>query len=778
MKLRVLCIFVLPLLIFSRESYKLYDDSEVATIMIEVAPEDLQWMYENVQSDSLHEATVHFKNAYIDSTIEQVGFRLRGNTSRDSQKKSFKLSFNEFVPGREFYDVDKMNLNGEHNDPSIIRSKIAWDHYQKIGMVAPRAAHCAVYINFVYYGLYISVEHIDDEFLKTNFADDSGNLWKCLYPADLSYRGPDPADYYPYAGNEKPYELKTNESEYDFSQLAHLIKIINQTPQADFKDSIEKVLFVPEVLKYAAMNVLMGNWDDYWFLKNNFYLYHEPSSNRFHWIPYDYDNNYGIDWFNTDWTNVNPYTYKTIDGGSRPLMEKIMAEDQYRDLYSHFLEFFLERVMVLSLWEADLDTLRERIAPWAANDYYRTLDYNFDLTDFAQSYSLNSYSNQHVKNGLKQFVNLRNASLPGQLEWNASPPIIYELDYWPRNPGPDDSIYVQAAVFSHDGIKKLDIAFQPGDLTVVESYPMHFAPIEASTIVEEADRWLGIIPPLGALGAGHFQLAAEDMLGRTMLYPRGDFVSVSVVDADMNKLVINEILSKNDNANVDEAGDHDDWLEIYNYGNEALNLSGMYLTDNPSNLTKWKFPMDDIVLAAHDYLLVWCDEDQEQPGLHTNFKLSADGEFIALTGIDGASIYDSLTFIPLAADVSYGRIPDGSDTWEIMMEPTPGASNTPDATSPELLLPANFRLNNYPNPFNAETIIHYDLPSDSEVRMSIFDMRGKQIVELVSGSQERGQHQITWKAVDKVQRLVPAGIYIIKIQVDGIDDARKILLLK
>ncbi len=82
-----------------------------------------------------------------------------------------------------------------------------------------------------YYGLYISVEHVDDEFLWKNFNDDSGNLWKCLYPADLNYLGSDPNIYKNLVDNGRPvYELKTNEEIGDFSKLAHFIDILNNTP--------------------------------------------------------------------------------------------------------------------------------------------------------------------------------------------------------------------------------------------------------------------------------------------------------------------------------------------------------------------------------------------------------------------------------------------------------------------------------------------------------------------------------------------------------------------
>ena len=75
---------------------------------------------------------------------------MRGNTSRTSHKKSFKLDFNHFVPGRDFYGVEKINLNGEHNDVSIIRSKFSWDIFESIEMVAPRANHIEVYIHDEY----------------------------------------------------------------------------------------------------------------------------------------------------------------------------------------------------------------------------------------------------------------------------------------------------------------------------------------------------------------------------------------------------------------------------------------------------------------------------------------------------------------------------------------------------------------------------------------------------------------------------------------------------
>ncbi|HHE54634.1 MAG TPA: hypothetical protein ENL21_02550, partial [Caldithrix abyssi] len=141
----------------SHLSEKVFDDRQVAIIEIEIEAQYLDYLFnpDNAQSDSLFPCTVHFRNVFFDTTIANVGFRLRGNTSRNAQKKSFKLSFNTFEKGRKFATLEKLNLNGEHNDPSIIRSKLCWDFFRKIDLHGSQAAHAALYINGAYYGLYV-----------------------------------------------------------------------------------------------------------------------------------------------------------------------------------------------------------------------------------------------------------------------------------------------------------------------------------------------------------------------------------------------------------------------------------------------------------------------------------------------------------------------------------------------------------------------------------------------------------------------------------------------
>ena len=144
--------------------------------------------------------------------------------------------------------------------------------------------------------------------------------------------------------------------------------------------------------------------------------------------------------------------------------------------------------------------------------------------------------------------------------------------------------------------------------------------------------------------------------------------------ANFSELYINEILASNNSTNTDEANQYDDWLEVYYTGDESADIGGLFLTDDVDNLTKWMIP-EGTEIQSQSFLLFWCDEDQPQGELHTNFKINADGEFIGLVASDGLTIIDSLSFGIQTTDISFGRVPDGNTSWEVLPVPSPSSSN-------------------------------------------------------------------------------------------------------
>ena len=146
------------------------------------------------------------------------------------------------------------------------------------------------------------------------------------------------------------------------------------------------------------------------------------------------------------------------------------------------------------------------------------------------------------------------------------------------------------------------------------------------------------------------------------------------VDEIPEGLVINEFMADNGATIAGPAGTNPDWIELYNGGNRSVNLAGMFLTDNINDPMKWQFP-NGTVIEAGGFLLIWADNASDSDGLHCGFGLNANGEMIALFASDGMTLIDSLTYEKQLQDVSFGRLPDGSENWDHMLSATPGWGN-------------------------------------------------------------------------------------------------------
>jgi len=153
---------------------------------------------------------------------------------------------------------------------------------------------------------------------------------------------------------------------------------------------------------------------------------------------------------------------------------------------------------------------------------------------------------------------------------------------------------------------------------------------------------------------------------------------IGSANAAETTLVINELMASNNTTIQDPQGQYDDWIEIHNYGLDAIDIGGLYLTDNLSVPTKWWIPSSNSALTtigAGGYLLIWADNDTTDAGLHANFKLDAAGEEIGLFDSDGITQIDSVTFGEQTDDISYGRYPDAVDYWQVFGSPSPGDQN-------------------------------------------------------------------------------------------------------
>lgn len=146
------------------------------------------------------------------------------------------------------------------------------------------------------------------------------------------------------------------------------------------------------------------------------------------------------------------------------------------------------------------------------------------------------------------------------------------------------------------------------------------------------------------------------------------------------QVLISEFMAENKSTLLDEDNESSDWIEIWNSTTAPADLAGYYLTDDPAVLNKWAFPAKTI--SANEYLVVFASaKNRRDPtkNLHTNFKLSSFGSYLALTKDNGAGGFTIVsefapTYPPQKSDVSYGSS-DSEGYIGYMEIPTPGQPN-------------------------------------------------------------------------------------------------------
>ena len=305
-----------------------------------------------------------------------------GNRTLHTPKRSWKITLKHAADsGGHLAGMARVNLKSMYNDPSQMREALAWHLFRNAGVPAARHTYAKLAFDATYYGLFSVIEQVDKRFLKDHFGDnDRGNLYKAycgdLGCATLEHRAdPDGDDsgrqYFRASDDERTYRLKTNKDSHGastYDELAKFIAAINGTglPGGDerfdtdaFRESVDAIMNARAFLRWAAVNLLLGSWDNYYATPSNYYLYNSGRlgaeddfmrSPYFTFIPWDYDNCLGIDYFGSKWqyTDIldwpsNTGRYWRDHATSRiPLVQNLLRNPDYRQYYLDHLEFLLD----------------------------------------------------------------------------------------------------------------------------------------------------------------------------------------------------------------------------------------------------------------------------------------------------------------------------------------------------------------------------------------------------------------------------------------------------
>ena len=210
-------------------------------------------------------------------TTTHVGIRKKGFFgSLSSDRPSLKLKFSEYVKGQLFSGMKRMTLNNNLGDPSQIRQCIGYDLFARAGVPAPRCNFATVEVNGVNLGVYTHVESIKKRFLARHFDDNDGNL----------YEGALTTDFRP--GWVNTFEQKTNRNTPDRSDIETLVPAL-QVDDSDLLETLEPLVNLPSFLAFWAMEVILMHADGYSRAMNNYYVYRDPNTEKFTFIPWGAD---------------------------------------------------------------------------------------------------------------------------------------------------------------------------------------------------------------------------------------------------------------------------------------------------------------------------------------------------------------------------------------------------------------------------------------------------------------------------------------------------------
>ena len=701
---------------FRSNAQGLYDVAHITEIRISFVENNWDQIMDANYSNDLDErliGTVSINGIIMDS----CGVQFKGNSTYNPSNAKNPLNIKlDHVKKQNYQGWETLKLASGRNDPSALREVLSYELLRNY-TEAPLSNFARVYINDKFYGVFSSSESIDGDFQERYlYANDDNTRVKCNPlsvfgdGSSLKYYSEDSSDYFSY------YEMK---SDYGWNDLAGFCNHLSKDG-----GEIDKYLDVDRALWMLAFNNVVVNLDSYTGpFRQNYYMIKDDLGRM---KPVIWDLNMSFGAFSmistggqggnslTKMQNMTPYLRE--NDSNWPLVNTLFTNPTYKRMYIAHCKTMLEEQITSGLYAQRGQVMQDLIAPDVKLDINSTYSYTKFLNNLNTSISGSGGGGQSFC-GITELMEVRKAYLETNTAFTALPPAITDL-LFPSKVVTNTAFSITANIsdatnsfvaYRHDGS-------------------------ELFTKIQLLDDGLN---DDGMAGDGIFGLVFNNGISRPIqfyIYSENDNAGIfSPVRAEhefhsitlsSGGLVINEIMASNTKTIQDQDGEYDDWIELYNNSDATINLENYKLSDKLDALDKWTFP--SATIAPNSYLNIWADEDQEQAGLHCNFKLSASGESVALSDANG-TVLDQVTFPILGEEKTYGRYPNGTGSFA-ELDPTYNAENT---VSLATKTSNDFRVNVYPNPFNDKITV------DSEHKINslrIIDVNGRVMLSSNDGS--------------------------------------------
>jgi hypothetical protein len=666
--------------------------------------------------------------------FDSVGVKYKGNSSynANNNKNPIHIELDYIHGSYDYQGYTDIKLQNGYQDPSMIREVLSYAILEQY-MDCPKANFTNVYINGTLRGLYSSAESINKKFYGDHYYTSVGTAFKCnpiggagpgaSVSPDLNYISTDTTYYY------NGYELK---SDFGWTDLYSLINTLNN----DFSN-IEQVMDVDRALWMLAFNNVLVNLDSYsGAFRQNYYLY-QDLNDRFIATIWDLNMSFGgFPGGTGSGPLMNPSQLDPLSNSTsanHPLIVKILGNERYKKMYLAHLRTIVNEIFDSGDYLTTANSLRTTIDSYVQADPYKFFTYTQFQNSLTTSVSGGGPGPGSFVPGIQALMDARVTYFNSNTNFQQVGPAIVNNGSSVATPNYGQTITITAIV-SNATYVYLGYRFE---------HPLKFTKIEmfddgAHNDGAAGDNIYGADLTLNGVSFEYYIYADNASAG--MFSPQRaehEYYSLmlNLPLPEIGDVLINELMAINSSVAYDSNGESDDWVELFNATPAGIDLTGLYLSDDLTNLTKYQIPVGTAI-PANDVLVIWTDEDSSQSGLHANFKLSGTGESVYLS--DGVNVYDAVDFGVQNTDVSYARCPDGQTF--TYATPTFDALNNCFLAVNELESTLEVKL--YPVP--TYDFVKVELQEEGKFSIIVTDLNGRKIVKFESTEREFEINSTQW----------------------------------
>lgn len=608
-----------------------------------------------------------------------------------------------------------------------------------------------VYLNGEYWGIHNIREKVNEHFLASN---------SNVRSEDVDLAGPFIDDY--IYGNEGAFREFYNE-----------VNAANLQNQAEY-ESILNHVDIDNYIDYMAAQIYYANTD--WPGNNIKYWRDGANNGKWRWIMYDTD--FGFNHYNGgnhdgslgSWENHNTLRFALISNRdtwptytwSTLIFRKFVQNEEFIKKFTNRMADLMNTSFEAGYVNTVIDSLSQII--------------DSDMPAHKDRWG-GSVSNWESRiNGLKHFANIRGSNMEEFL-----------IDLFKvTNPA---SIRVNTSNTEHGIVRvnRIEPKSYPwagryfiGDSYTENSVTYSPVPVELRAIPKRGYRFTAWS---GASTSTNHKIEATSRITYTANFEK--------IEGEAADIIVNEIM-----YNASETNESGDWIELYNPTEAIIDISGWILKDDDDSHT-FEF-QNGTEMTPNSYLVISADltafnsqYESITPLLgELGFNLSGNSDQIRLYD-DTGLLVDSLQYddedpwdsnadgtgysLELIESESDNSLPENW-TAAIKLGGTPGSINSilPVSNEDQEEVPSEILLKqNYPNPFNPSTSITFELPKQSRVKLSIFDMLGRKVSVLTDEIRTQGVHTFSWDASEH-----SSGVYFYRLEVGKNVFTKKMLLIK